>query len=221
MPLTTLSDVKTILGVTTSSEDARLMSLILAVEDQVKNYCRQTFEYQDAITEYHDLHNGRFVTLNERPVVALASLHYDPDRVFGSDRLLVANQDYLLGDLNGGVVELFGGMVIAPRYRPFDSVSVTRDVSRKVIKAVYSAGYQDMPEDLKLAIALLVGFFRTNAKFGGAGMIGEARLQNAAYKLSNIFTTGNVNVQGVQDSTNLYTARGILQKYAGQGMDIV
>lgn len=116
MALTTVPDVKSLLGITGTDEDARLAVMVAAASASVQSYCGRNFEstvYGTGTTSayssggdsgYYSGDGSRDLILRQRPVTAVASVYQDstgrfgdnPDGAFASSTLLVAGTDYVL-----------------------------------------------------------------------------------------------------------------------------
>ena len=97
--LLSLATLKLRLGITNTSDDAKLTTLIQGVGSTFEKHCARILERSSGIEEYDGI---RFLALQRAPVESLA-LYYDIDRAFGADTLLVVNDDYVLDSKNGHV----------------------------------------------------------------------------------------------------------------------
>lgn len=151
LTLTTLEEFKAHLGTTSDCEDERLSQLLEGVEAAVETYCGRKFAAAQA-TEYYDGHGRSLLDLRRRPVTAVASVHVDalgyygqgPD-AFADDTALVVGADFVLRRTDAS--EGNGGLLMAIK-RPWP-------VGSGNIKVVYTAGYDPIPADLKLAVHML------------------------------------------------------------------
>lgn len=116
MAIASVSQIKLMLGISGSSEDARLAALLAAASSAIISYTGMDFEshsfgsgatatsYGFGDSGYYSGENTRFLVLRQRPVTAIASIYQDPTGRFGdnpdgsyaSDSLLVAGTDYVL-----------------------------------------------------------------------------------------------------------------------------
>lgn len=116
MALTSVSTVKTYLGITGSSEDTRLDALRGVAERLIKIECQRDFEVgtygagASAVAAgvgdsgYYNGDNSKYIVLRQRPVTTLTSVYLDPtgrfgdnpDGAFASSTLEVAGTDYVL-----------------------------------------------------------------------------------------------------------------------------
>ena len=136
--LITRTEYKNYLGITTTNKDQEIDLLIPKVSQLVKTYCRRNFTdyYDESKTEYFD---GGFdkLILKETPVVNVAEVSKSVDYGQTYTKLVkftdwVPDGDSVRAISNGGwFLEYIRG------YR-----------------VTYTAGYETVPEDLKLAVAI-------------------------------------------------------------------
>ena len=139
--LCSTTNIKLMLGITTSGQDSLLALVKAAVEQYVKTYTGRDLLVA-SYTEYYDGDGTGNLRLNQRPIVSVTSIHADPARNFASASLIPASD--LIGDARSFVVgwlELF---------------SYTFLKGKKAIKVVYSAGYATVPVDLAQATMLII-----------------------------------------------------------------
>ena len=118
MGLTSTAYLKTILGVSNNSEDAKLDALRAAAETMIKNYLSRDIEvasyapgatstpaqFGEGDSGYYNGDNSEYLILRQTPVSTLSSVYLDtggrfgdnPDGAFASDTILVAGTDYVL-----------------------------------------------------------------------------------------------------------------------------
>lgn len=139
--LITLAQAKTFLKVTASSEDSLLGDLINSMSYAAKSYCGVNF-VQANYTEYYD-GDGCLdhLILRNAPLISVASMYDDLQRLFTSASL-ISTDDYQL-ELGAGIVRLWNN-----RGR-FSN-------GKGNIKITYSAGYASIPYDLQHAALLMV-----------------------------------------------------------------
>ncbi len=144
--LITRTEYKNYLGITTTNKDQEIDLLIPKVSQLVKTYCRRNFTdyYDESKTEYFD---GGFdkLILKETPVVNIAEVSKSVDYGQTYTKLVkftdwVPDGDTVRAISNGGwFLEYLRG------YR-----------------VTYTAGYETVPEDLKLAVLDLVEYYSKN-----------------------------------------------------------
>lgn len=134
----TRDNVKTFLGITSSTDDTLIDSILDRTTLMIKRYCGRDLEQTTYTDERHDGDGiDDSLLLRNWPIISVASVYDDPDRLFTSDSLLTANEDYVVqssGDTdNPGVI------------RRIDSVWLK---GIQNIKVAYTAGYTTTPVDL-------------------------------------------------------------------------
>ncbi len=144
--LITKAEYKAYAGINSTNHDAEIDSLIPKVSALIKTYCGRSFidYYDDPKVEQFNGGVGAFI-LSEGPVVSIQSVEHSTD--YGQTyTALVEYTDWVL-DQDTYVV------CINPAGWP----------SRlKGYKITYTAGYEKVPEDLKLAILDLVTYYKQN-----------------------------------------------------------
>ena len=143
--LTTRADYKTYAGIKSTNEDGIIDFLLPKVSQLVKTYCRRTFvDYMD--TDKVEVFTGGYDTLilTETPVVSIASVQYSAD--YGQTyTALTEYTDWVLD--NDKILSL-----------------ATTGFKRaaKGYKVTYRAGYDDVPNDIELAVLDLISYYRRN-----------------------------------------------------------
>jgi hypothetical protein len=142
--LTTKADYKTYAGIKSTNEDTAIDFIIPKVSDLVKNYCNRSFvDYWD--TPKTEIFNGgvkKFI-LAECPVATITSVQGSTD--YGQTwtnleqyKEWVQEDDTVLSlDSSGYFPKLIRGY-----------------------KVVYTAGYDDVPPDLEIAVLDLITYYR-------------------------------------------------------------
>lgn len=145
--LITKAEYKTYAGISSPNQDAEIDLLIPKVSELVKTYCRRSFiDYTDeSLTQKS---NGGFnkIILSEGPLIQILGVTSSTD--FGKtyidleeyvDWVLDAEDNTVASLAVGGFAKLVNGYQIS-----------------------YYAGYESVPEDLKLAVLDLVTYYRKN-----------------------------------------------------------
>jgi hypothetical protein len=148
LPLITRTEYKEYVGINSSNEDAIIDSLVPRVSELVKTYCRRSFvDYVS--TNKTEVVNGGYgssLFLKEFPLIEVVSFSQSSD--YGQTyTALTANTDFAV-DLEDDRIQ-----------------SLSELGFPKVIngyRIVYKAGYQELPEDLKLAVMDLITYYRKN-----------------------------------------------------------
>lgn len=146
--LITKTECKAYLGITSSNRDAEIDLLIPKVSKLVQTYCRRGLtEYASAnvYTQYSDGGLDKII-LEETPVVSIISFSNSTD--YGQNYTnLVQYTDWVLGK----------DQCIYPL-----NVSKYFDYYLNGYKLEYFGGYEDLPDDLKLAVLDLVEYYMKN-----------------------------------------------------------
>lgn len=143
--LITKAEYKAYADLKTPNHDAEIDALIPKVSEFVKTYCGRGFvDYvNDAKIDYFNGGYGHLI-LKEWPVLAIQAVEYSAD----------------YGQTYTGISE-FIDWVHDDGY----IVAIAPDGFKKQLrgyKVTYTAGYEALPEDLKLAIMDLVSYYRQN-----------------------------------------------------------
>jgi len=145
--LITVAEYKTYSGISSTNQDAALAIVVPKVSQLVKTICRRTFiDYVDETkTETkRNLTNNRFLA-SETPVININSVEFSDD--FGKTyTALTEFTDYVVDE---EAVE-----IIAYPYIDYSKVNAFR--------FTYNAGYDEVPEDLKMATMDLVQYYMRN-----------------------------------------------------------
>ena len=146
LPLITKAEYKAYAGISSTTSDTLIDLLIPKVSELVKTVCRRTFvDYvNDSKVEYHE-GGAPFIVPEESPILSLSSLEYSSD--YGNTYTsLIEYTDYALS-IAQGVIKCMGkGFPVATNgYR-----------------ITYTAGYETLPEDLKLAVLDLITYYIKN-----------------------------------------------------------
>lgn len=147
LPLVTKEEYKAYVGITSTNSDDELTAIIPKVSEYVKTYCRRTFvDYvNDSKTETTNAGYGPSIIPKEYPLISVSSVDYSSD--YGQTYTsLVEFTDY--------VVDVEAGLI----------TSVTGDFPSLIngYQITYTAGYEVIPEDLKLAVLDLVTYYVKN-----------------------------------------------------------
>ena len=143
--LTTRADYKAYAGIKSTNYDTEIDGLIPKVSALVKNYCRKSFvDYWDTpITETYD-GGTKILLLKETPVVTVQTVTYSTN--YGvTNTALVRNTDYVVRDDTIISTDVNGFKYLLNGYR-----------------VTYLAGYDDVPNDVELAVMDLITYYRRN-----------------------------------------------------------
>lgn len=169
--LTSKSDYKAYAGIKSTNYDAEIDKLLPKVSALVKSYCRRTFvDYWDEpYVETMDGGSG-ILLLKETPVATVESVKYSTD--YGvTSTTLTANVDYVHR----------GDQIISTSVNGFP-------YALNGYKVTYLAGYEDVPNDIELAVMDLITYYMRNDSSvhnnktpGGGGSVQIEHVMNAAF----------------------------------------
>lgn len=144
--LVTKQEYKTYAGINSTTQDAEIDFLIPKVSEFVKTYCRRTFVdfTSDIKTELFHGDVDKFI-LKETPVTQIISVEFSKD--FGQTYTKLAKFTDWVQD--GDYVLATGSTGLFPK-------------SINGYKVNYFAGYDVVPQDLKLAVLDLITYYRKN-----------------------------------------------------------
>lgn len=143
--LTTRKDYKAYAGIKSTNYDQEIDKLIPRISEFVKSYCNRSFvDYydQDFVEVFHGATHS--FLLQETPVQEIKSVEFSSDYGQTYTELLqfvdwVLIDDEIVSVSNNGFVKQLQGY-----------------------KVTYTAGYEDTPQDLELAIMDLITYYRQN-----------------------------------------------------------
>jgi hypothetical protein len=144
--LITRQEYKTYAGIKSTNSDAEIDALIPRVSEFVKNYCRRSFvDYMDDYAKIELFDGGvKEFILAESPVANVLSVEFSSD--YGQTWTELAKYaDWVLR----------GYSVVSLNVSGFKEQLVGYRVT-------YKAGYDDVPQDLALAVMDLVTYYRKN-----------------------------------------------------------
>ena len=145
--LITKAEYKAYAGITSTNQDTEIDALIPKVSQLVKSYCRRSFSDYAADAKIEVFNGGTDkYYLKEYPLLTMLALESSTD--YGQNyNSLNEFVDFVADVSDSSVISLTpGGFPYA-----INGYSVT-----------YTAGYDTIPEDLKLAVMDLVTYYRKN-----------------------------------------------------------
>jgi len=148
--LTTLTKVKTYLGISDSDSDTLLGTLIDAASKAIKNYCHDNFDSTE-YTEYHDGPRTEDLVLKHRPIISITDIWDDPDRDYEDGDKLDADDDDYVSYADEGIIR---------------AEAHTWNEGNKNIKITYTAGYTSIPADVDLSCQIQVAYWYNRADKG-------------------------------------------------------
>lgn len=145
--LVTRAEYKQYLGLNSPTQDSIIDLIIPKVSELVKTICRRTFiDYvSDSKTEYHE-GGANILVPEEYPVLSVNSLEYSTD--YGNTyTTLVEYTDYATSKFSHNIISIWpdGFPALVNGY-----------------KLTYTAGFEVLPEDLKLAVFDLITYYMKN-----------------------------------------------------------
>lgn len=168
MAVLTYNELKVYLGLGTVSSDVEATYTVLmnSAISMVESYIGMAIE-QHTVTEYLDGNGSQRIRLKERPVISVSEVNVDSGRLFAADTELDTDEYYLDSSGKTGILVRLGN-AFWPNRRVFlpTNLSSTLLPGEGNIKVVYSAGYATVPNDLKLAVALITQQAYQSKAFG-------------------------------------------------------
>ena len=149
--LITTKNYKDYMKIEHSKDDAKIDILVTSISQLVKTYCGSSIIdfYSSAKTEFFDipdtLTSEIFVT--ESPLNAVSALS-ERDSIADSYTTLTANEDYYVDTEHDRIYRIDGEKSV--KYFKKGCAAV---------KVVYTAGYESVPTDLKLAVFDLITYY--------------------------------------------------------------
>lgn len=128
-----LEEAKIWLDYTGSDRDVLITTLIESVQALLESFCDRHFSF-DSYTEYYDGLGFNYVLLDQYPVQDITGVWDDTNREF-TDVMKIESTSYTVYK-NIGMIMLTDGSVFTKGYRN--------------VKVEYTAGYTEIPADLKM-----------------------------------------------------------------------
>ena len=150
--LISLEDFKILGEITSNQHDAKLEELIDSVSQLVKTYCGQSFLdfYDTNKTEFFTKNFGsHIVELGESPIVSITSVA-ERSSPTNSYTTLTENTDWVLDNTTDSLFRMSG------------SIYKNWETGPNSVKVVYKAGYEALPQDLRLAVVDLIMYYHKN-----------------------------------------------------------
>ena len=146
--LVTLQEYKAYEGINSTTQDVEISTIIPKVSEFVKNICRRTFVDWRDDQKVEVYNGGPVILLQEAPIIQIFSLEKSEN--YGQTYTsLVEFTDWVLDSENQQILPIGPGI---PEFK-------------KLIngyRVSYTAGYETIPEDLKLAVLDLVTYYMKN-----------------------------------------------------------
>ncbi len=142
--LVTLDEYKTYATIKSVEFDARIEQIITSVSYLVENYCSRTLLLGDPLVDY-DNGGSTIIYTEQFPIVAITSVELTED--YGQTYTPLSEYSgYIIDKKRDAIISLIEDGVEHPNK----------------YKVTYTAGYEVLPEDLKLAIFDLIDYYYKN-----------------------------------------------------------
>lgn len=144
--LVTKAEYKAYANINSTNQDAQIDAIIPIVSQLVKTICRRTFvDYvSDAKTEVFS--GGAYLDLSEYPLIALQGVEYSSD--YGANYSDMAEYTDYVYDAQDNCIK--------PIIRTEFPTAIN------AYRVTYTAGYEELPEDLKVAVLDLISYYLKN-----------------------------------------------------------
>lgn len=156
----------------TDSLNSTLSDVINGVTLSIEGFIKRKLD-QEEITEYYDGPGGHELILKNFPISTIDSIYIDQNWEWGSTTL-VDSDNYTFDPLTGIVI--FNGQGIAPTW------GAGWTVGRRNLKITYTYGWDDIPDDIRLAGLEIAGmrFLQSHKAEGRLGVVQESEKLGSA-----------------------------------------
>lgn len=170
--LTTVDNVKTELGISSSTDDSYIERLVNAYSAAIETYCGRCLEYSAAVVEQLAGHGDPHLVLSRTPVIEVASL-----KLSGST---IDSGNYDVHDAAAGIVVLPGFTAYTGAFAADIAADPVPGYERKLYEATYAGGYvtpaqlvddeelaelEQLPAEIEQAcIIAVVGAYRSRGR---------------------------------------------------------
>lgn len=165
LPLVTRAEYKAYQGISSTTSDTAIDTLITKVSELVKSICRRSFvDYVDEAKVEYSEGGSNTIELSETPVLSVSSVEYSSN--YGAEyTTLTEYVNYAFSKTQNNIRPI---LVVSPPpevigYIPYGSRS--NPIFPEAIngyRITYTAGYETLPEDLKLAVLDLIAYYIKN-----------------------------------------------------------
>ncbi|MCX7699754.1 MAG: phage head-tail connector protein [Gemmataceae bacterium] len=204
MPVDTLTNVKTRLGISTSADDGLLGLLMDSAERWIAEYTGRNLA-GGTFTEYFP-GQVEWLCLANFPISSVTSVKVDASGAFGPDSLL-SPTDYVIHAERGVIQSRRGPFLAASRNGLVNADRSTWTRHPRAVQVVYSVT-APVPDDVKHAHALLVGHWYRRVKTQAA-----AGFQNLGHQ-----RYGEIDVSYQQDGSIPDEVASLLARYRTSGI---
>lgn len=199
--LVTLAQYKAYVGITSTTQDAAIVALIPRVSALVKSICRRTFVDWVNDSKTQNFSGGDQFVLSETPVLAVQSVEYSLD--YGATYTEMTEFTHFVLDLESDSIVPLQAFAYQADYWDGIVKRVAAPTFPKRIngyRVTYTAGYETLPEDLRLAVLDLITYYLRNDSAVHAVKSGAANTMQIEY-----VTTTNLPAH-IKRVLDLYTA---------------
>lgn len=197
MAVITPEEYYTFIG-STKPVTAQDTALCEAVSLVIENFIGRELEYKERV-EYYSSNNDPYVVLKVRPVYEVSEVRlddkgfYNTDSVFDDDDTILNPSEYALKVEVEGQPSKCGLLIrtvgiwnklLEREYHPNIRTEFTEKQTGN-IKITYTAGYDPIPADIKLAAVQIISRLKNGYLKFGAGVI-EEELGDWYYKLGTL-----------------------------------
>jgi len=164
-----LAEYKEAEGISNPKDDLRLNHIIPSVTQLVKTYCGNSIidYYNTAKVETFSFDwNSSLLQLTESPVLTVTSVEERPD--FSSDYITLEASDYYVDTNTDSIIRVSS----TGQHKPWK-------LGPGSVRVTYTAGYEECPADLKLAVMDLITYYLKD-EHKERRNLGAASIQNQA-----------------------------------------
>lgn len=149
-------------GMTSAKDDEHLSALVASVSQLVKTYCGVSFvDYvTEPYTEYVDVYwDTKEIQLTESPLIAIQEVWVKEE--IEEDYVILEETEYSFSRRTD---------MLKRKYYPWP-------LGLESVKVIYTAGYSEVPEDLKLALVDLIGYYHKE-EYKSSKVLSGAQVNN-------------------------------------------
>jgi hypothetical protein len=172
MSLDTLANIKSRLGITSSSDDTLLGLLQGSADQLINNYCNRNFE-GGTFTEYHP-GGSEFLLVRNYPLTSITSIKVDSTHQFGSETL-ISPSSYVVHEDRGVIQSLIGPLLPGNHSGLVNSNLRIWTKGPRMVQVIYTTNTNSVPTDVKEAYSRLVGHWYRRVKTESASNFQDVR----------------------------------------------
>jgi hypothetical protein len=159
LDLVTLTEYKVYAGITSTTQDTLINNLIPIVSNFTKTFCARSFvDYVDD-PKIEVFKGGQpKLLMSEYPLIAVSSVEYSND--FGlTYSSLTEFTDYVVDNEDSSIQAIAPISVFPIRRKEINTEAYTFPEKTNAYKVTYTAGFDPLPSDLKVAVLDLLGYY--------------------------------------------------------------